>query len=227
MSAPVLAVPPIPVGFAHAQLLPSRTIRLTIKVAKPFKWGPGQSVLLYLPDLSRIQSHPFTITNNGDNSEIVLLVKSRKGLTRQLFDLVRTRSLENVGLNGSVDKRLSLASMRSAEGGMQVPPVYVRAWVDGPMGSACRTRWGDFSTVLIICGGSGISFGVSICDYVCRMMAGSLNKASHTQRVRLCWVVREYGTLPSKIIVNVQPRSLGLLRSCVVVSKWCHHPNYK
>ena len=190
---PKLATPPIPVGFAHAQLLPSRTIRLTIRVAHPFKWSPGQNCLLYLPDISRIQSHPFTITNNG-GSEIVLLVKARKGVTRKLFDLVRTRSLAAVGLNGAADKRLSLAAMRGGEGNMQVPPVYVRAWVDGPMGSSSRTKWGDYSSVLIICGGSGISFGVSICDYVCRMMAqGQSSDRFQTRRIRLCWVAREYG----------------------------------
>ena len=188
-----LAPPSVPVGFAQAQLLPSRTIRLTIRVARPFHWAPGQSVLLYLPDLSRIQSHPFTITNNGEN-EIVLLVKARKGLTRRLFDLVRTRSLAAVGLNGAKDKRLSLAAMRGGEGGVQVPPVYVRAWVDGPMGSASRTKWGDYASVLIICGGSGVSFGVSVFDYLSRtMQRAQSSKRFHTRRIRLCWVVREYG----------------------------------
>ncbi len=192
-AAPRQPPPPIPIGFAQAQLLPSRTVRLTIRVARPFRWRPGQSVLLYLPDLSRIQSHPFTITNNGE-TEIVLLVKARKGLTRRLFDLVRTRSLANVGLNGAADKRLSLASMRGGDGGVQVPPVYVRAWVDGPMGSATRTKWDEFSSILIICGGSGISFGTSVSEYACRMMA-QRSTQSHTQRVRLCWVVREYAEI--------------------------------
>jgi len=187
--------PPIPIGFAQAQLLPSSTIRLTIRVAHPFKWAPGQNVLLYLPDLSRIQSHPFTIINNT-GPEIVLLVKARKGVTRRLFDLVRTRSLAAVGLNGATDKRLSLASMRGGEGCVQVPPVYVRTWIDGPFGSSSRSRWGEFSSVLIICGGSGISFGASICDHICRtMVQGQAGKRFQVQRVRLCWVVREYAEI--------------------------------
>ena len=194
--------PPIPIGYAQAQLLPSRTIRLTIRVAHPFEWAPGQHVLLYLPEISRFQSHPFTITNNGQ-SEIVLLVKARKGITRQLFDLVRTRSLAAVGLNGATDKRLSLSAMRGGEGNVQVPPVYVRAWVDGPLGSSARTKWGDYSSILIICGGSGISFGVSICDYICRTMAqGRTTARFQTQRIRLCWVVREYGESPTKSIAD-------------------------
>ena len=188
-----LVAPPIPVGYAQAQLLPSRTLRLTIRTAHPLRWAPGQSVLLYLPELSRFQSHPFTILNN-DPSEIVLLVKARKGLTRQLFDLVRRKSLANMGLSGMPDKRLSLASMQTGnQGSVTVPPVHVRAMVDGPMGSAGRVRWGDFSSVVIICGGSGVSFGVAICDYLSNVISGRRGRGFKTQRVRFCWVAREYG----------------------------------
>ncbi|WRT70084.1 uncharacterized protein IL334_007078 [Kwoniella shivajii] len=184
---------PIPVGYAQAQLLPSRTVRLTINVPRPFKWSPGQSVLLYLPEISRFQSHPFTITNN-DSNEIILLVKARKGLTKQLFDLVRTRSLAAMGINNVADKRVSLRSMQSTNNatGLQVPPIFLKAWVDGPMGSSGRVKWKNYSTVLIICGGSGVSFGASICEYICRRMKNSLGK---TQRVRFCWVVREYAEI--------------------------------
>ncbi len=187
--------PPIPTGYAQAQLLPSRTIRLTIKVGHPFKWAPGQSVLLTLPELSRVQSHPFTILNN-DPQEIILLVKARKGLTRKLFNLVRQRSLANVGLKPIKDKGYSLASMRaSGHGdGVKVPPIYVRAKIDGPFGSSARVRWGEHSTVVIICGGSGVSFGIGICDYICGMIAKKADSRTfHTERVRFCWVAREYG----------------------------------
>ncbi|WWC91876.1 uncharacterized protein L201_006825 [Kwoniella dendrophila CBS 6074] len=193
-SDPRLSLVPvaIPIGYAQAQLLPSRTVRLTINVSRPFKWSPGQSVLLYLPELSRLQSHPFTITNN-DPHEIVLLVKARKGLTRQLFDLVRAKSLASVGINDARDKRVSLQSMRTTEKpGLQVPPIFIKAWVDGPMGSSGRVKWTNYSTVLLICGGSGISFGAAICDYVCKKMSQGIGK---TQRVRLCWVVREFAEI--------------------------------
>ena len=193
---PLFTPPDIPVGYAQAQLLPSRTVRLTIRVPHPFVWSAGQSCLLYLPDLSRFQSHPFTILNNGE-PEIVILVKARKGMTRRLFNFVRSCSLTAVGVPSVKDKRLSLASVRAGgERGMQVPPVHVRAWVDGPFGSACRVRWHEFASVVIICGGSGVSFGAAVCDYLCRMMSRNQLQGSRgvkTQRVRLCWVAREYG----------------------------------
>jgi hypothetical protein len=73
-----------------------------------------------------------------------------------------------------------------------VPPIYIRAQVDGPFGSARRVRWNDYSTAVIICGGSGISFGASICDHICQLIS---RNATQTQRVRLCWVAREYAEI--------------------------------
>ncbi|KAL7422822.1 hypothetical protein Q5752_002118 [Cryptotrichosporon argae] len=177
--------PPVPVGYAQAQLLPSRTLRLTIRVARPFRWAPGQSVLLYLPELSRFQSHPFTITNaeqRGAGAELVLLVKARKGLTKQLFEMVRRRSIASSSFSDKHD------SLSSAGGKVRVPPVHVKAWVDGPFGSAGRVRWTDYSTAVIVCGGSGVSFGAAICEHLCRAM----QRGANTRRVRFCWVVREY-----------------------------------
>ncbi|WVQ84567.1 hypothetical protein IAT38_006721 [Cryptococcus sp. DSM 104549] len=181
----------IPIGYAQAQLLPSRTVRLTIKLARPLHRTPGQSVLLYLPDLSLFQSHPFTILNN-DPTEIMLLIKARKGLTRKLFDMVRQKSLAAVGVSSSRDKRVSLATMRTGDAGITVPPIFLKALVDGPMGSSERVRWQEYSTVLIICGGSGVSFGAAVCEHVCSNIKRRVGK---TQRVRFCWVVREYAEI--------------------------------
>ncbi|OXG13296.1 ferric-chelate reductase [Cryptococcus neoformans Tu401-1] len=190
---PVYMPTTIPIGHAQAQLLPSRTIRLTIRVARPFRWSPGQSVLLYLPELSWFQSHPFTILNNDPN-EITLLVKARKGLTRRLFNYVRQRSLAAVGINSVKDKRISLASMRigNGENNLYVPPIFLKAWVDGPMGSSERVRWKDHSTVVVICGGSGVSFGAAVCEHVCMSIKNQVGK---TRRIRFCWVVREYAEI--------------------------------
>lgn len=183
----------IPPGYAHAQLLPSRTIRLTIRPVNPFKWPTGSSCILTLPDLSTYQTHPFTITNNGP--DVVIIVKARKGLTRKLFNLVRTRSLAMVGIDAAPgNKQISLDSLKEGDGEITVPPVFLKAWVDGPFGSVQRARWHEYSTVLMICGGSGVSFGSSVTEFVCQTLAKAGRPDGwKTQRARLCWVVREYG----------------------------------
>lgn len=174
--------PPIEPGYAQAQLLPSRTVRLTIRTPHKIKWSPGQYVFLTLPELSGIQSHPFTIANNDPN-EIVLLIKARRGITRRLYNLVKERSESSLR---SADKRQSIVPKAS--------PVYIRTKLEGPHGSSGRVRWREFSTVLIICGGSGVSYGLSIVDHIARTMA-NFEQDHETRRVRFVWVAREYAEL--------------------------------
>lgn len=174
--------PPIAPGYAQAQLLPSRTIRLTIRTPRKMHWSPGQFVYLTLPELSSVQSHPFTMVNNDPN-EIVLLIKARKGITRRLYNLVKDRSEDCLR---SVDKQQSIVPKAN--------PVYVRAKLEGPHGSAGRVRWKEFSTVLIICGGTGVSYGLSIVDYIARQMTAA-GQNRKTRRVRFVWVAREYAEL--------------------------------
>lgn len=191
--------PEILIGFAQAQLLPSRTVRLTIRPPKPFKWSPGQSCSLYLPELSKVQSHPFTITNTDGDDEIIILVKARKGMTRRLYDLVRSRSLASMGVLAQKNERLSLQGVKgSHETEAIAPPIYVRVWVDGPFGSAARVRWNEWSTILVICGGSGVSFGTAICEHACQIIRRNQQNPSsktRTQRIRFCWVAREYAEI--------------------------------
>lgn len=178
--APVPSI--VPPGMAHAQLLPSRTVRLSIRTARPIKWQPGQSVLLNIPDLSLLQTHPFTISNN-DPHEMVLVIKARKGLTRQLYDHVV--AMTNAQVN-SHDKRGSVI--------FRTEPVLMRAQIDGPLGSAGRVPWTDFSNVVIMCGGSGVTFGLAICDYLATVMSSPQFKGK-TRRVRFVWIVREYAEI--------------------------------
>lgn len=176
------APPEVPPGYAQAQILPSKTVRLSIRTHRPMKWQPGQSLLLNLPELSTLQTHPFSISNNNPN-EIVLLIKARKGLTLDLYDLVLERTKK--ALKPS-DKRLSILP-RSA-------PVHVKARVDGPMGSAGRVPWTEYSNVLIVCGGSGVTFGLAIGDFLSRVMSRP-DFAGATRRVRFVWIVREYAEI--------------------------------
>ncbi|BEJ17665.1 hypothetical protein CspHIS471_0610660 [Cutaneotrichosporon sp. HIS471] len=180
----------IPPGMAHVQLLPSRTVRVSIRTTRPIKWHAGQSVLLHLPELSQFQTHPFTISNNDPN-EIVLIIKARKGLTLQLYNHV----LALMEARAAPTKRDSHASSMYSD--MSIPrlshldPVLIRAGVDGPMGSAGRVPWLSYSTALLVCGGSGVTFGLAMTDWLSSEMA----KLRTLRRVRFVWIVREYAEI--------------------------------
>ncbi|EST05457.2 Ferric reductase transmembrane component-like domain protein [Kalmanozyma brasiliensis GHG001] len=232
MSADVAAV--IRPGFAFVQLLPGKTLRLTLRTPNKMSWKPGQWVYLNMPNVRFWESHPFTIASahdadfpvatqfvdadtekglahaqkaKGEERTMVLLVRCRHGFTRQLWNFVAKK--RQMQIQAAADAHQG-ASMYGMPGTAMVPTlgkdttgVHIRAIVDGPYGSSDRTHWGIHSSIVIICGGSGVSFGMSVLEHLCACMVGAVTlgkggkggKKFLTQRVRFVWIVREFSHL--------------------------------
>lgn len=191
-----------PPGYAHAELMPGKTVRVRVVTAGFLSWAPGQHFLINIPSISSVLTHPFTVASVCDSEaptnsgrELVFFIRAKKGWTKDLWDTVAN---------------LTARGMKCPPGEHipGTPPqkgVLMKARVDGPFGSAARARWNDHSSVLLIAGGSGVSFALSILQYVCMCMAGrdgrelggrpgGYGKAGFkTQRVRFVWIVREFG----------------------------------
>ncbi|KAF9242136.1 hypothetical protein BU15DRAFT_87038 [Melanogaster broomeanus] len=191
-----------PLGYAHAELLSGRTVRLRLITPNFLSWAPGQHFLLNIPSVSRLTSHPFTCASVCDEESptdegrtMVFLVRARGGWTQDLWNLVTRLSAE--GSPGDAPAAL----------GAPKRGVLLRAYVDGPFGSSKRARWGNYSTGVIITGGSGVSFGLALLQYLCLCLAGRDGrhlgarpggwgwKGADMKRVRFIWLVREYSHL--------------------------------
>ncbi|GAA5896172.1 hypothetical protein JCM8208_007549 [Rhodotorula glutinis] len=179
-----------PPGFATAQLLPGRTVRLSLHVPHALRWAPGQHVLLYVPGVRALESHPYTIAGvdprassaaskgkKAKGSEVVLLVRAQKGFSRALWDHVAAQ-------------RRRVQHEHEA--------TTLRALVSWPMGSAGRANWGAFESLMIVCGGTGISFGISVLENACTRLVEAQrdgDKRWRGTRVRFVWIMREYAHL--------------------------------
>lgn len=190
-----------PPGYAHGTLLPGRTIRLRLIPSRHFTWAPGQHVLLSIPSVSKFSSHPFTIASicdrealSDENREVVILVRARAGFTKDLWSYIE--QLEDAA---EIGDRPPYQFSPPREG------VLLRAYLDGPFGSSIRARWTSYSTVLIIAGGSGVSFAIAVLEYACmciigrngKMLGGTAGSWGHDaisqiSRIRFVWVVREF-----------------------------------
>ncbi|WFD33782.1 hypothetical protein MCUN1_000599 [Malassezia cuniculi] len=205
-------------GFAFVQPLAGETLRLVLRTTYPLRWKAGQWVYLRLPQLSWIQSHPFTIasvncmketTFQNQDQLVLLLIRARSGLTRRLWEFVceacehaNSRTAENFRSNNPDGVRLAMFPALNGEHVQaHVNGIYLRSIVDGPFGSSARIDWGAYSTALVICGGSGVSFGISVLEYLCRQVARIRNgeeiksrfgRKFHLRRVRFVWVLREF-----------------------------------
>ncbi|KAI0273760.1 hypothetical protein BC834DRAFT_921742 [Gloeopeniophorella convolvens] len=191
----------IPTGFAHAEVLAGRTIRIRLITPGQLSWAPGQHFLLCIPSVSALVSHPFTCASicdeqrpSEDGRTIMFLIRAKNGWTKDLWTTV-------VALLASGHRNPA----NEAPPGTLLPPtgVLLRAWVDGPFGSPARTNWGLYSSALIVSGGSGVSFGLAVLEYLCLCMAGrngrflggnvGRSKAVFaTRRVRFVWIVRDF-----------------------------------
>lgn len=213
-------------GYAFAQILPGKTLRLTLRTPNRMSWYPGQWVYLNVPAVRGWQSHPFTIASaydaampivathgdrdvekglrkerrkKGEERTMVLLLRARQGFTLQLWDYVRRHRHRQVMAAAEAGEfgDASSAGSRTTTG------VHVRAIVDGAYGSTQRVRWGIHSSIVIVCGGSGVTFGISLLEHLCSCMVqrnlyGKTNRGGKTfevQRVRFIWILREFAHL--------------------------------
>ncbi|KAH9952232.1 hypothetical protein B0H21DRAFT_716267 [Amylocystis lapponica] len=192
-----------PPGFAHAELLTGRTIRVRLVTPGYLSWAPGQHFLLRIPSVNPWVTHPFTVASvcdaqaSDEGRELYFFIRAKNGWTKSLWDTIaQTVARGQARMHG---EKLPPGAKLPSQG------VLMRATVDGPFGSAERAHWGSYSSVLIVAGGSGVSFGLSVLQYMCMRLAGRDGQylggqrggwghpGFRTKRVRFVWLVREFG----------------------------------
>ncbi|KAJ8523513.1 hypothetical protein ONZ45_g36 [Pleurotus djamor] len=152
---------------ANVQLLAEDTIRLTVRMRT--KWTPGQHAYIIMPTISKLptEAHPFTIasipmTTQGSNDNEAVF-------------LIRGR--------GGFTRRLKKHAMEASS---EPVPVYV----DGPYG--CPPNLHEYSTCILIAGGSGISYTLGL---FLDLIHNHTSVKSSVQRVVFVWAVRDGGNV--------------------------------
>lgn len=187
-----------PLGFAHAEIVAGTTVRVTYVLPRDCGWAPGQYFLINMPSISRFTTHPFTSASihegHGRPPVLVFFIRVKNGFTRKLWNQVI-----HLCLSGAVcpPKETPPLDTKVPDSG-----VLLRMNVDGPFGSAGRVRWGSYSSAVIVVGGSGVSYGLSILEHLCRLIVQRKRRAEREEwevmgdgitRVKFVWIVREYG----------------------------------
>ncbi|TRM56221.1 hypothetical protein BD626DRAFT_551656 [Schizophyllum amplum] len=132
--------------------------------AGPLSWAPGQHFLINVPAVAPLPiTHPFTVAS-AEGGPLVFLIRAKDGWTRDLWDFVA-----RAGGNTTT-----------------------RMLVEGPFGSAARARWGRHHTVVIVVGGAGVAYGLSVLAHICE---GLVRGGMATRRVRFVWLMREFSHL--------------------------------
>ena len=197
MSPPDVYVPPP--GYALAELMPGKTIRLTVLTPECRPWAPGQHFLLSIPSINKFTSHPFTVgsicdqeSSNPAGRVLIFFIRAKAGWTKTLWDTtVALGARDKFHCDGEEPPQGTYPPDRG---------VLLRTFVEGPFGSVARTDWIEYSSVLLVAGGSGVSFALSVLVYLCLCLSGRASKYlggqskpfSRVSRVRFVWLAREF-----------------------------------
>ncbi|KAI5478918.1 ferric-chelate reductase [Pseudohyphozyma bogoriensis] len=171
---------------ASVQILSNDTIKLSLKVAKP--WAPGQHTFLHAPILGP-GGHPFSIASTylpvthlsndppPPSGTKTLIIRVRSGITKALYD----EAIKNAA---------SGSDRRNAGSRFLTTPVWP-VWCDGPYGEVLKLH--HHERALLFVGGSGVSFAVPLMlDLVRRARSMTMGgKRIVTKRLTVVWSVKE------------------------------------
>ena len=105
--------------------------------------------------------------------------------------------------NGDWSKALNAYAQEEAKGkkgnccdGKESGPSTVMVMLDGPYGG-CSIDLGEYETVLLVAGGSGVTFTLALLDdLVGRIVSLGRIGGERTRRIEFAWCIRSFGTVP-------------------------------
>ncbi|KAJ5643871.1 uncharacterized protein N7484_006378 [Penicillium longicatenatum] len=160
--------------MANVEILHGDAMRITLRLARPWTFKPGQHLYLYIPAVGWWTSHPFSIawSENTHSDE--------EGLPSSEDDLLGNRQ-STISL--LVQRRAGMTDhlFRKASKGSTT----YRALTEGPYGNIHSLD--SYGTVLLFAGGLGIAHQIS---FVRHLVSGFAEGTLATRRIFLVWVVR-------------------------------------
>ncbi|KAM5473595.1 hypothetical protein MauCBS54593_002392 [Microsporum audouinii] len=164
---------------ATVEALPGDAMRVTLRIARPWTFRPGQHLYLYIPSVGWWTSHPFSVawsdTEESDSDEkgLVMTKQDVLGLRRPTMSLVIRRR------TGMTNKLYERATKNGATS------VTLSAMVEGPYGA--EHALDSYGSVVLFAAGVGITHHV---PYVRHLVAGFADGTAATRRLTLVWVIQ-------------------------------------
>ncbi|KAL2884537.1 putative ferric reductase transmembrane component [Ceratocystis lukuohia] len=159
------------------EALPENAVRITVTLARPWNFKPGQHAYLYFPSITLLQSHPFSVAWSESVSDSSI---DRLAMTKQdalamnktsVSFIVRART----GATMSIFKKASAAP----EGRLST-----RCLVEGPYGHL--PSMASYGTAMIFAGGVGVTQAI---PHVRELVIGYANGTVATRKVVLVWII--------------------------------------
>uniref|UniRef100_L2FM05 Ferric-chelate reductase n=1 Tax=Colletotrichum fructicola (strain Nara gc5) TaxID=1213859 RepID=L2FM05_COLFN len=163
---------------ALVEALPGNACRVTVTMARPWTFGPGQHAYMYLPSLSWWQSHPFSVAwaEEAEDPQAEKMSLNRQDIlamrkTTMSF-IIRART----GMTDTLYRKAAACP----DGRMTTS-----CMIEGPYGGLHGMR--SYGTVMLFAGGVGITHQV---PHVRDLVAGYANGTVAARKVVLVWIIQ-------------------------------------
>jgi len=195
---------------AECEVLPGDVVRVTMKLARPWRFQPGQHAYIYMPSVGFHTNHPFTVAWSEEEQDTSMeklplanqdILEMRK--TSVSF-IVRRRT----GFTDSLWKK----AQNSSSGKFTTA-----AFLEGPYGSQNLHSYG---TVLLFAAGVGITHQV---PHVRDLVAGYSNRTVAARKIVLVWIIQSPEHLewirPWMTSILAQPKRRDVLKILLFVTR--------
>lgn len=197
---------------AVVEALPGDACRVTVEMKRPWTFKAGQHAYVYLPSISGIASHPFSVAwseEDQDTSEDKLAMNRQDILSMQktkMSFIIRQRT----GMTKSLFKKASDSPDQRLN---------IKMYVEGPYGGAHAMH--SYGTVMLFAGGVGITHQV---PHVRDLVAGHANGSVAARKIILVWIIQS-----PEHLEWIRPWMTSILamdgrRDCLRIMLWVTRP---
>ncbi|KAL2124391.1 hypothetical protein VTJ04DRAFT_756 [Mycothermus thermophilus] len=194
------------------EALPGGACRVTVTMARPWHFRPGQHAYLYMPTIGFWQSHPFTVAWSDEGDQHADPGSDKLPLTRKDIAKKTTVSFVIRARTGFTSALYVRAASRP-DG-----KLVTRCLVEGPYRGS--SRFSSYGTVMLFAGGVGVTQAV---PHVRELVDGFAKGTVATRRVVMVWSIQSPEHLewirPWMTEVLAMPRRREVLKILLFVSR--------
>lgn len=162
----------------QVEALPGDACRVTIEMARPWTFRPGQHAYLYMPTVGLWASHPFSI---AWSQEAEILNEDKLSMNRQdILAMKKTSMSFIIRARTGFTNKLYKKAEASPNGQFQTT-----CYAEGPYGGMHMMH--SYGTVMMFAGGVGITHQV---PHVRDLVAGYANGTVAARKIILVWVIQ-------------------------------------
>jgi len=160
------------------EALPGNATRVTIEMARPWTFKPGQHAYLYMPALGLWTSHPFSVawSEEAENLDPEKLAMNRQ----DILEMQKTNMSFIIRARTGFTNKLYKKAEASPDG-----KFYTKCFAEGPYGGMHLMH--SYGTVMMFAGGVGITHQV---PHVRDLVAGYANGTVAARKVVLVWIIQ-------------------------------------